>query len=98
MTTQPRITPDRAVLIGMMLAATAFCRDLSYDFVMDDVPLILLNQTLDSWRNWKTIFLSHIFSPMGPVVPAVHYRPVDMVWRRWNQQGRGAVGLCWRLT
>ncbi len=98
MTTQPRITPDRAVLIGMMLAATAFCRDLSYDFVMDDVPLILLNQTLASWRNWKTIFLSHIFSPMGPVVPAVHYRPVYVLWLLLNQQLFGAVVPWWHLT
>ena len=104
MATQPstpaqlRITPDRVVLIGMVLAAAVYCRDLSYDFVLDDVPLILMNQTLASWRNLKIIFVSHIFSSMAPLVPAVHYRPIYVLWLLLNQQLFGGVVPWWHLT
>jgi hypothetical protein len=38
--TRSWITPDRTVLIGLVLAVAVFCRDISYDFILDDVPLI----------------------------------------------------------
>jgi hypothetical protein len=39
------ITPDRTVLAGMLVTVAVYCRDLQYDFILDDVPLILLNET-----------------------------------------------------
>ena len=38
-----RIGPERAVLYGAVLAALAYCQDVRYDFILDDVPLILMN-------------------------------------------------------
>ena len=57
-----RLTPDRLVVLGAILTAAIYCRDLQYDFVLDDQPLILLNETFTSWRNWKLLFTTHISS------------------------------------
>jgi hypothetical protein len=40
----PRITSDRAVLAGMLVTAAVYCRDLQYDLILDDMPLILMNE------------------------------------------------------
>ena len=102
MATQPRhtqswITPDRTVLIALVLAAAVYCRDISYDFILDDVPLILINENLASWRNWKTAFIAGIF-PAGSLVQAVPYRPVYVLWLLLNQQLFGAVVPWWHVT
>ena len=43
MASPSRITPDRAVLVGALLAALVYIQDVRYDFILDDVSLILLN-------------------------------------------------------
>lgn len=80
-----RPTPDRFVLLGLLLAAAAYCRDLRYDFLLDDVPLILMNDTFAKWGNWPKLFVGHVSSSptaamLFPGSPAVHYRPVYMLW------------------
>lgn len=73
------ITPDRVVLIGAVAATLAYLQDLRYDFIQDDASLILLNETILSWRNWKSLFVTHIFAEEHPIFTAavwVHYRPV----------------------
>src|SRR4051812_44229489 len=93
-----RFTPDRAVLLGVLATAALYLRDLRYDFILDDVPLILMNQTIASWRNWKMLFTHHIFYSPDPQVPVqftVHYRPVYMLWLTLNQALFGAVVPWW---
>jgi hypothetical protein len=102
MSLQSRITPDRAVLTGVLLTAAVYCRDLKYDFLLDDVSLILINQTTASWRNLKMIFTTDVFFAHGPSVPmvmvAVHYRPVFMLWLMMNQQLFGSILPWWHIT
>jgi protein O-mannosyl-transferase len=97
-----RITPDRAVLAGLLLTAAIYCRDLKYDFILDDIQLILINQATASWHNLKLIFTRDAFFTQGPVVPvataALHYRPVFMLWLMLNQQLFGSVIPWWHLT
>jgi tetratricopeptide (TPR) repeat protein len=97
MSLQARITPDRAVLAGMLVTAGVYCRDLQYDFILDDVPLILMNEAITSWKNWTTLFVSQIV-PTGMDVVAVHYRPIYMLWLLANQQLFGMVLPWWHLT
>jgi tetratricopeptide (TPR) repeat protein len=97
MSSQARITPERTVLVGMLVAAGVYCRDLQYDFILDDVPLILMNETITSWKNWTTLFVSQIV-PTGMDVVAVHYRPIFMLWLLANQQLFGMVLPWWHLT
>jgi 4-amino-4-deoxy-L-arabinose transferase-like glycosyltransferase len=99
MPSQSRITPDRAVLAGMLVAAAVYCRDLQYDFILDDVPLILMNETITSWKNWATLFVSDIVpSAQGVDIVAVHYRPIYMLWMMANYQVFGMVLPWWHLT
>lgn len=98
-----RITPDRAVLIGAILAALAYVQDIRYDFILDDVPLILMNETITSWRNWKRVFVTDIFSDTHPGAvlsagTAAHYRPVYKLWQMLNEQLFGSVLPWWHIT
>jgi protein O-mannosyl-transferase len=102
MPSQSRITPDRVVLIGSFLAALAYLQDLRYDFIQDDVPLVLMDATITSWRNWKTLFLTDISAIKNPTLPleigAVHYRPIYKLWQMLNEQLFGSVLPWWHLT
>jgi hypothetical protein len=94
----PRITSDRAVLAGMLVTAAVYCRDLQYDLILDDMPLILMNETITSWKNWTTLFLSQIFPTQGADIEVVHYRPIYMLWLMANHQLFGMVIPWWHLT
>jgi 4-amino-4-deoxy-L-arabinose transferase-like glycosyltransferase len=98
MSSQARVTPDRTVLVGMLVTAAIYCRDLQYDLILDDVPLILMNETLTSWKNWTTLFLTQIFPTQGMDLAAVHYRPIYMLWLMANYQFFGMVLPWWHLT
>ncbi len=102
MPSQSRVTPDRAVLVGVLLAAAIYCRDLKYDFILDDIALVLMNQATMSWHNLKTIFTTDAFFAHGPSISnaaaAMHYRPVYMLWFMLNQQFFGSVFPWWHLT
>src|SRR5215472_4110710 len=97
-----QITPDRALLAGLLATVAIYCRDLQYDFILDDVQLILINQTTATWYNLKKIFTTDAFFTQGPVVPVartvLHYRPVFMLWMMLNHQLFGSVIPWWHLT
>jgi protein O-mannosyl-transferase len=82
----------------MLVSAAVYCRDLQYDFILDDVPLILMNETITSWRNWAALFVSDIISTPGSDVVAVHYRPIYMLWFMLNYKLFGMVLPWWHLT
>ena len=82
-----------------MLTLAAYCRDLRYDFILDDEALILLNGTIDSWHNWKLLFLTDIIDSSHSVISnAIHYRPVYMMWLMVNNQLFGKITPWWHLT
>lgn len=96
-----RITPDRAVLLGMVVATLVYLQDLRYDFILDDVPTILLNESVQSLRNWKTAFVTQIFSEATGITTgkvAIHYRPVYKLWQMLNEQLFGSVLPWWHFT
>jgi protein O-mannosyl-transferase len=93
-----RITPDRAVLGGMLLTAAIYCRDLQYDFILDDLPFILLNETITSWKNWATLFVPPIVYAHGMDATAVHYRPLSTLWLMTNYQLFGMMLPWWHLS
>ena len=98
MSSQIRVTPDRAVLAGMLVTAGVYCRDLQYDFILDDVPLILTNETITSWKNWTALFVSHIGATQGVDINAALYRPIYISWFMVNYQLFGMVLPWWHLT
>ena len=95
---QSRITPLRTVLAGAVVSAIVYCRDIRYDFILDDVPLIMMNDAIVSWRNIGQIFRAHILGSAIPNVAFAHYRPVYMLWFLLNHQLFGKVLPWWHLT
>jgi len=93
-----RFTPDRAVLAGMLVTAAVYCRDLQYDFILDDVPFILMNEAITSWKNWATLFIPPSVHAQGMDMVAVHYRPISMLWLMANYRLFGMVLPWWHLT
>jgi len=102
MSSSPRITPDRVVLVGALLAGLAYFQDVRYDFILDDIPLILMDPTIASWRNWKIAFTSQIFTVKNSTLPfdfaALLYRPVYKLWQMLNEQLFGSVLPWWHFT
>jgi tetratricopeptide (TPR) repeat protein len=102
MSSQSRVTPDRVVLVGAVLAALAYIQDLRYDFILDDIQLIQMNDSITSWRGWKTAFVTDIFSSKSPTIPvevaAIHYRPIYKLWQVLNQQLFGFAVPWWHLA
>src|SRR5579863_7560589 len=101
MPSQSRVTPDRVVLIGSLLAALAYIQDVRYDFILDDVPLILMNGTIASWRNWETLFVTDLFGVKHPSAAmelgGLLYRPIYRLWQMLNAQIFGLVLPWWHL-
>ena len=102
MASQSRITPERIVLAGAALAALAYLRDLRYDFILDDVPLILMNPRIASLRNWKSLFLVDLFevkhAQAAMEMGGLLYRPTYRLWQAVNAQLFGLVLPWWHLT
>jgi tetratricopeptide (TPR) repeat protein len=82
----------------MLVTAAVYCRDLQYDFILDDVPLILMNETITSSKNWARLFVSQILPAQGMDIVAVHYRPIYMLWFMANYRLFGMVLPWWHLT
>ena len=82
----------------MLLTAAVYCRDLQYDFILDDVPLILTNETITSWKNWATLFVSQIVPAQGVDLDAWLYRPIYISWFMVNYHLFGMVLPWWHLT
>ena len=102
MASQPRITPDRIVLAGAALAALAYLQDLRYDFILDDVPLILLNPRITELRHWKSLFVQDLFNvkhaQAATEMGGLHYRPIYQLWQTVNGGLFGLILPWWHLT
>jgi hypothetical protein len=102
MPSESRVTPDRVVLIGSLLAALAYLQDLRYDFILDDVPLILMNERITSWRNWKSLFVTDLFevkhAQATQELGGLLYRPIYRLWQMANAQVFGFVLPWWHIA
>ena len=90
------------VLVGAFLATLAYIQDVRYDFILDDVPLILLNERLQSWRNWKSLFVTDLFEvkhAQGTMeLGGLLYRPIYRLWEMANAQLFGLILPWWHFT
>ena len=93
-------TPDRVLLLVAIVATAIYWRDLSHDFILDDVPLVLMNPALATWRNLPAIFRTDIFHfpYVHGATGAIHYRPIYTSWLLLNHMLFGMVLPWWRLT
>lgn len=92
------VTPDRLVWLGILLAAAVYSQVLRFDFIYDDLFLILINPNLDQWSNWTRAFTEHVWAFKEPPVAPRHYRPVFALWLLVNKQLFGGVAPWWHLA
>jgi hypothetical protein len=88
---------DRWLLwIAFTSMMIVYAQTILFDFVYDDVMLILLNPWMHGWNHVHTIFTSTFwgFAESSTAGGANFYRPFTMMWLfLMNQAGRGAPGF-----
>jgi hypothetical protein len=75
---------------------TVYAQTIFFDFVYDDVILILLNPWMHGWKHVHTIFTSTFwgFMTYQAAGGTTFYRPLTMMWLFLiNQAGHGAPGF-----
>ena len=82
-----------------LLVVLVYAQTLRFEFVLDDIPLILKNPlVLISWRTIPRFFAEGYFDRIFPDSPANDYRPLLSVWLLVNQRLWGFSPAGWHLT
>ena len=89
----------RWLLPGFIVALTflLYIGTLRFEFVYDDLMLILANPFVHSWHYLGTLFRTHMWAYGGPTFHANYWRPVFMVWLLINYTLFGPHPLGWHL-
>lgn len=92
----PAWIPVVAVLV---LAFTAYGRTLSFEFVSDDIPVIIQNRRIHSWHYLPQYFSENLWAgAQDPGSVGNYYRPLFLIWLRLNDAVFGAHPFGWHLT
>src|ERR1700733_143374 len=92
---------ERAGVAGTIvcaITALVYLATLSFGFVYDDVPQIPKNAAVHEWRFVPQYFTSHVWAAIYPNASGNYYRPVFLLWLRWNYALFGASAAGWPLT
>jgi protein O-mannosyl-transferase len=96
---RPKRLPLRSlpVLFGLVFTFFLYLPTLSYQFVFDDNLQILGNNHLLSWRYLPDYFTKDVWSH-SPQSGDPYYRPIFLVWARFNMALFGTESWGWHLT
>ncbi len=83
--------------VGAM-AALAYVATLSFGFVYDDVPQILKNPAVHSWKFLPQYFTAHVWAAIYPGTSGNYYRPIFLLWLRVNYALFGPDAAGWHFT
>ena len=88
------------IILALVLASTflAYIRTLGFQFVFDDRPLIIENPLLRSWRFLPSYFTQHLPPLLSPTLPGNYYRPMVLLWLRFNYMLFGLRPEWWHFT
>jgi tetratricopeptide (TPR) repeat protein len=90
-------TPDLLLRVALLLAAAAYARSVTYDFVFDDHLQIALNPWIQAWRFVPHYFTGHVWSFEQPAWAGNYYRPLFLVWLRVVNSIVGLTPGWWHL-
>jgi hypothetical protein len=94
----PFLHPTIAQSLACLAAALVYVATLSFGFVYDDVPQILKNPAIQSWKFVPQYFTSHVWAAIYPNTPGNYYRPLFLLWLRLNYALFGTDAAGWHLT
>ncbi len=80
------------------ITALVYVATLSFGFVYDDVPQILKNPAVHSWRFVPQYFTSHVWAAIYPNTIGNYYRPLFLLWLKVNYALFGTHAAGWHLT
>lgn len=83
------------LIVALVLTCLVYLATLRFSFVYDDLPQIVGNPTLTSWRYLPTLFLSHVWKFRIPNWPGNYYRPIFMSWLLLNRMLWGLNPIPW---
>ena len=94
------LSGSRFLAPGLVLAITfgVYSATLTYQFVYDDLGVIVNNPLVHSWRFVPRYFTEHVWGYMYPNVPGNYYRPVFLLWLLLNHSLFGLDPAGWHLT
>ena len=94
------LSESRFLVPGLVLAITfgVYAGTLTYQFVYDDLGVIVNNPLVQSWRFVPRYFTEHVWGYMYPNVPGNYYRPVFLLWLLLNHTLFGIDPSGWHLT
>lgn len=84
--------------LSFLLALIAYYPTLQYGFVFDDVQQIVENPAIRSWSSVPQYFTAHVGAGVFPWVKGSFYRPLFLLWLRFNYIFFQASPWGWHLT
>jgi len=92
------LRPGVAELLACGASALVYVATLSFGFVYDDVPQILKNPAIQSWKFVPQYFTSHVWAAIYPSSAGNYYRPLFLLWLRLNYALFGTDAVGWHMT
>ncbi len=86
------------LLVALGLTALAYLATLRFAFVYDDLPQIVNNQTLTTWKTLPGLFTAHSWKFLYPDWSGNYYRPLFMTWLLLNRKLFGLYTPAWHAT
>lgn len=90
--------PGVLEVLACAITAVVYLATLSFGFVYDDVPQILKNPAVHSWRFMPEYFTSHVWAAIYPTTSGNYYRPLFLLWLRLNYAIFGTNAAGWHVT
>ena len=90
-------TSDLVLRMALVLAAAAYARTVTFDFVFDDHLQIALNPWIQAWRFVPHYFTGHVWSFEQPAWAGNYYRPLFLLWLRVVNSMVGLTPGWWHL-
>jgi protein O-mannosyl-transferase len=90
-------TSDLVLRMALVLAAAAYARTVTFDFVFDDHLQIALNPWIQAWRFAPHYFTGHVWSFEQPAWAGNYYRPLFLLWLRVVDSIVGLTPGWWHL-
>lgn len=84
--------------LSFLLALIAYYPTLQYGFVFDDVQQIVENPAIRSWAGVPQYFTAHVGAGVFPGVKGSFYRPLFLLWLRFNYIFFQSSPWGWHLT
>jgi len=92
--------PKESFFVGIVLLITAiiYVGTIRFEFVYDDIEIILSNPFVKAWRFVPAYFTSALWKHIAPSAPGSYYRPLFLLLVRVNYAIFGTRPVGWHLV